>query len=277
MLPGYGLEPETIRTLVDGGYFPGDSFSRTAQRLARRLGVPLLVGSPCFLGLRAEGIRWRWDAQYNSAYLVDGDPPYQRYDKVFLTPFGETMPYISAWPWLEDKLLALGAPGMQFDLDAAAGITRLRLGDTITLATPICFEDTVAPLCRRMVHEDGRKVADLLVNLSNDGWFGGHDAGREQHAQAARFRCIENRVPMIRAVNTGMTVAVDSGGRLIGRAGSGRYGRARGPGELRAELPLDSRCTVYGRVGDLWGWVCLVVTAVLGAWATAGRRWGSPR
>jgi apolipoprotein N-acyltransferase len=276
MLPGYGLEPETIRTLVEGDYFPGDSFSRTAERLAGRLGVPLLVGSPCFLGLRAEGIRWQWDAQYNSAYLIDGEPPYQRYDKVFLTPFGETMPYISAWPWLEEKLLAVGAAGMSFDLDAAGDITRLRLQGAITLATPICFEDTVAPLCRRMVYDDGRKVADLLVSLSNDGWFGEHDAGRVQHAQAARFRCIENRVPMVRAVNTGMTVAVDSTGRLIGRAGSGRYGRARGADGLWAELPLDSRCTVYGRVGDLWGWVCLAVTAVLGAWATIGRRWGSP-
>jgi apolipoprotein N-acyltransferase len=274
MLPGYGLDPETIRTLVEGDYFPGDRFSAAVQGLARGLGVPLLVGSPCFVGLRAEGPRWTWDAHYNSAYLIDGDPPYQRYDKVFLTPFGETMPYISAWPWLEARLLALGAAGMSFDLDAAGGITRLTPGGAITLATPICFEDTVARVCRRMVYDDGRKVADVLVSLSNDGWFGAHDGGRRQHAQIARFRCIENRVPMVRAVNTGMTVAVDSAGRLIKRAGPGRYGSARQPQGMWAELPLDSRSTVYGRVGDLWGWVCLAGAAGLGAWATAGRRWG---
>jgi apolipoprotein N-acyltransferase len=284
MLPGFGLEPETIQALVEGDFFPGDSFSRTARQLADRLGVPLLVGSPCFVGLRVDVDRWAWDRQYNSAYLVTGRPPYQRYDKVFLTPFGETMPYISAWPWLEKKLLALGARGMTFDLDTPPGIVRLELGWTppgsdsatsVTLATPICFEDTVAPLCRRMVHDGGRKVADVLVSLSNDGWFGDNDAGRMQHAQASRFRCIENRVSMVRSVNTGMTVAIDSAGRLIERAGPGRYGSAGGPRGLRAELPLDSRSTVYGRVGDLWGWLCLAGTAGLGAWATVGRRWGS--
>ena len=284
MLPGYGLEPETIRTLVEGDYFPGDAFSSAVEHLADRLGVPLLIGSPCLVGLRADGRAWKWDAQYNSAYLLAGRPPYQRYDKVFLTPFGETMPYISAWPWLEEKLLALGAQGMTFDLDTPPDVVRLELGWTpsgsdsatlVTLATPICFEDTVATLCRRMVYDRGGKAADLLVSLSNDGWFGSHDAGRVQHAQAARFRCIENRVPMVRAVNTGMTVAVDSAGRLIERAGLGRYGTARRPLGLWVELPLDSRCTVYSRVGDLWGWACLAGTAGLGAWATVGRRWGS--
>jgi apolipoprotein N-acyltransferase len=283
MLPGFGLEPDTMRTLVEGDYFPGDRFSRPAERLADQLGVPLLAGSAAYLGLRPVDLRWEWDAHHNSAYLITGRPPYQRYDKVFLTPFGETMPYISAWPWLEQKLLAVGAAGMQFNLDAADDITRLDLdwtpagssSRTLILATPICFEDTVAHLCRQMVHENGAKRADLLVNLSNDGWFGDHDAGRVQHAQAARFRCIENRVPMVRSVNTGMTVAVDSAGRLIGQAGPGRYGTARSSQALWAELPLDSRSTVYGRVGDLWGWVCLAGTVGLGVWTTVGRRWGS--
>jgi apolipoprotein N-acyltransferase len=268
MLPGFGLEPDAIRTLLEGNYFPGDEFSRAVADLAERLGVPLLVGSPSFVGLRVVDGRAAWEAHYNSAYLVTGRPPYQRYDKVFLTPFGETMPYISAWPWLEQRLLALGAAGMRFDLDAAGEIRRIRLNDSITLATPICFEDTVAPLCRRMI----RGGANVLVSLSNDGWFGDDDGGRIQHAQIARFRCIENRVPMIRAVNTGMTVAIDSAGRLIGGAGPGRYGTARRPSALRAELPLDSRSTVYGRVGDLWGWLCLAGSAGLVAWVTLVRR-----
>jgi apolipoprotein N-acyltransferase len=283
MLPGFGLEPETIRTLVEGDFFPGDTFSRPVEQLAGRLGVPVLVGSASYVGLRPVERRWQWDAHYNSAYLITGRPPYQRYDKVFLTPFGETMPYISAWPWLEERLLAIGAGGMRFDLDAAGDITRLELGWTsgasssrtlVTMATPICFEDTVAAVCRRMVYDAGGKVADFLVNLSNDGWFGDHDAGRVQHAQAARFRCIENRVPMVRAVNTGMTLAVDSAGRLIERAGPGRYGTARTSKGMWAELQLDSRCTVYGRVGDLWGWVCLAGAVGLGIWATVGWRWG---
>jgi apolipoprotein N-acyltransferase len=294
MLPGYGLEPGTIETLVEGGYFPGDAFSRAVEGLAERLGTPLLVGSPTYLGLRPADGRWQWDAHYNSAYLIDGRPPYQRYDKFFLTPFGETMPYISKWPWLEGKMLAVGAEGMRFDLDSNPSLKRLGLrwarpaeappGDSdlggrasLTVATPICFEDTVAGVCRRMVYPGPGKTADLFVNLSNDGWFGPHDAGRRQHAQAARFRCVENRVPMIRAVNTGLSSAIDSCGRLRAAVGPGRYGTARRSGWLLAELPLDARRTLYGRVGDAWAWACLAGVVALGAWTVIsnGRETGT--
>ena len=267
MVPGYGLEPETIKYQRENGYYPGDVYSATLTELVANLSTPLLVGSPSYFGLRAVGKEWNWDRHYNSAYLVLHDPPYQRYDKHFLTPFGETMPYISAWPWLEQRLLALGAEGMRFNLDSNPDIKRLRLDwndQTLHLGTPICFEDTVAWLCRKMVYGDGTKSVEVLVNLSNDGWFGASVSGRRQHVQIARFRCVENRVPMVRAANTGLSVAIDSRGKLIGRIGEGRYGAARTHGTLFAELPLDSRSTLYGRLGDVWAWLCLLGTVVLG-------------
>lgn len=273
MVPGYGLEPETIEYQRENGYYPGDVYSATLSKLAQTLGTPLLAGSSSYLGLRLVGkqsTQWQWDQHYNSAYLVHGDPPYQRYDKYFLTPFGETMPYISAWPWLEQRLLALGAQGMRFDLDSSPEINRLRLhwnDQTLELATPICFEDTVARVCRNMIYPDGTKRGHMLVNLSNDGWFGASKAGRRQHAQIARFRCVENRVPMARAANTGLSVMIDSRGKLIDRIGEGRYGAAQTPGWLVSELPLDSRSTLYGQLGDVWAWLCLLGTVVLGGWA----------
>ncbi|MFM1823497.1 MAG: hypothetical protein RI967_1763, partial [Planctomycetota bacterium] len=120
-VPGLGLEPEALATLVDGGFYPGDRYAEALRELARIVEAPLLVGSPAFLGLRvdAEARRFRWDRQYNSAYLVGPDGPRGRTDKIFLTPFGETMPVISNWDWLEQALLDLGANGMTFDLDAA--------------------------------------------------------------------------------------------------------------------------------------------------------------
>ena len=269
MVPGYGLEPQTIQYQRDNGYYPGDVYSATLTKLVEMLGTPLLAGSPSYLRLRVAGELWQWDHHYNSAYLVHGDPPYQRYDKHFLTPFGETMPYISAWPWLEQRLLALGAQGMRFDLDANEQISRLQLqwnSQTLELATPICFEDTVARVCRKMIYTDGIKRGHVLVNLSNDGWFGGSKAGRRQHVQIARFRCVENRVPMARAANTGLSVIIDSRGKLIDRIGEGRYGAAQVPGWLVSELPLDSRSTLYGQFGDVWAWLCLLGTVVLGGW-----------
>src|SRR5690606_29998155 len=131
------------------------------------LGVPLLIGSASFTGFRlnAQGLG-EWDAHFNSAYLVNGRLPYQRYDKVFLTPFGETMPYISAWPWLEEQLLRLGARGMSFQLDHGEAIRLIEVpvgserADAVVVGTPICFEDTVASVVRAMVWQDGVKRTD---------------------------------------------------------------------------------------------------------------------
>ncbi|MFO0873218.1 MAG: hypothetical protein U0575_04515 [Phycisphaerales bacterium] len=325
MVPGFGFEPEALATLVDGGFAPGDYFARGIEQLATILRRPVVVGSPSFMGLHGVDGRWRWDRHFNSAYLVEprpaqdgeatlddraaegdaadgGDPTEtdpaagrfvrrQRYDKLVLTPFGETMPYISAWPWLQERLLALGANGMTFDLDVGDRIVRLhasvpgaddgapddhraRAGERaapprrFTIATPICFEDTVAWLCRRMVHgspddgsgshsdgsTDGKRI-DAFVNLSNDGWFGSNDSGRLQHAQIARYRTIENRVPMVRVVNTGVSVSIDSCGRLVGAVDeTGRgYGRPGIAGTVLARTQRDPRTTLYGRIGEVWG------------------------
>ncbi len=157
--------------------------------------------------------------------------------------------------------MAVAAGGMAFNLSAGQSIRRLRLegpGDRdVRLATPICFEVTVAEVCRRMVYAADGKATDLLVNISNDGWFGGSVAGRQRHLQIARFRCIENRVPMIRAVNTGLSASVDSCGRLLDIA------PARETGWVLAEPQLDTRSTVYGRLGDVLAWLCLGAAGAL--------------
>ncbi len=281
MLPGMGLEPDALALLEARGIAEPVAFVRAVEGLGRRAGAAVLVGAGSYLGLRDDAGEWRWEAHYNSAYLLDGEPPWQRYDKFFLTPFGETMPYISAWPWLERRLLALGAAGMQFDLDAADDVRlmtmKTRDGRELRLGTPICFEDTSGRVCRRMVYKSGGKRADLLVNLSNDGWFAGHDASRRLHGQIARLRCIENRVPLARCANTGQTGFFDSCGRalpvIVSSAGSG-YPRPREAGWAAAELPLDPRSTLYGRLGDTWGWVCLLGTVTM---AALGARRGPAR
>ena len=260
MLPGAGLEPaslEVLRGLEDRGALMV-VWPDALVELQGRLGVPILAGSLAWVGEIAEteaGRHWVWRDEYNSAYLIEGGPPYQRYDKVHLTPFGERMPIIWRWAWLEQKLLALGARGMTFDLSAADRPRRLRLlsapGTALRLATPICFEVTVPWLCRRMAFEGGTKAADVFVNLSNDGWFGDSVAARRRHLQIARFRCIENRVPMVRAVNTGISAAIDSAGRVRASVA------ARTEGAVVAELELDGRSTVYGRLGDAFAWLCL--------------------
>jgi apolipoprotein N-acyltransferase len=264
MLPGLGMEPDAVRLLVDGQWWPGDRFSRVPQLLSERLGVPLLVGSPAYIGLRAESGRWAWDRHHNSAYLVDAKgPPYVRVDKLFLTPFGETMPYISAWDWLEQVLLDLGARGMTFDLDPGDAPVRIDVpvagGSVARVAVPICFEITVPRVVRRLVWVDGVRAADALVNITNDGWFGGYDAGRAHHGLIARWRAIENRVPIVRVANTGVSEAFDS----LGRPVPGASCPPRVDGGFVVDLPLDSRTPPYAAVGDIASVLMTIATALM--------------
>ena len=261
MLPGVGLEAESIEFMASRDWWPGDRFATLAVQLQSVVGRPLLLGSGSFEGLRlgADGETLDWDARFNSVYLLDdrGLDAVVRYDKMVLTPFGETMPYISAWPWLEAQLLEFGARGMRFDLVAGTSFVRFDVvgdgGDSFAVATPICFEDTVPQACRRLVYEDGRKVSDLLVNPSNDGWFGDHDGARDTHLQLARLRCIENRVPMVRAVNTGRSAWIDSDG--VHRASL----PSLESGELVAAVELDDRVPPFARLAR---WPVAIISLV---------------
>ncbi|MCP3903265.1 MAG: apolipoprotein N-acyltransferase [Planctomycetes bacterium] len=269
MLPVRGLERATLDKLAQWGHREEVAFAEAAFGLTRDLGVPALIGSLHYNGLDVDQdtMRWVHDGYHNSAYLIGPDADLQRYDKIHLTPFGEVMPYISAWPWLEERVLGIGAPGMSFDMEPGSEPNRLSLrwaDHEVTIGTPICFEDTVAGVCRAMVHDGRRKTARLLVNLSNDGWFGTHDGARMQHAHASRMRCIENRVPMVRAANTGVSISIDSSGRVVDTvAGDGRFGPTRVSGWMRTEVRLDTRRTLAGRVGELWPISCLVVVVGL--------------
>ncbi|MCC7145546.1 MAG: apolipoprotein N-acyltransferase [Phycisphaeraceae bacterium] len=205
----------------------------------------------------------------------------ERYDKVHRVPFGEYMPWIESAPWLKDWFLHYLSP---YDFDysiqagkrttvfplAAAGANRAR----IRMATPICFEDVVGRDCRQMVYgQGGGKRADLLVNLTNDGWYSGYGQ-RPQHFQIAVFRCVENRVPMVRSVNAGVSGLIDSSGKVQWVVeNQGR--RQLVDGFAAGDVVTDKRQSVYGLVGDGPAWGLAVVTGLLAIWGAVrhdGRR-----
>ncbi len=197
----------------------------------------------------------------------------ERYDKVDLTPFGEVIPYVWRFPALQDKIVSLGAAGMAFNLTPGTAPMTLPVkvrGESgvaavgeVQAAMPICFEGTRAGLCRWLVCDGSRLRAPVIFNLSNDGWFGRFTGGREQHLQAARWRCVELGVPMVRAVNTGISAAIDHRGRIMERGPTGKADvDTEGVLSVTLQLEPDRRATLYGRIGDVWAWTVLLAAGV---------------
>jgi apolipoprotein N-acyltransferase len=292
MFPGVSLNDEAVATFEavfranDPTASPDDltlngAMNQAIRRLQREIGIPLLIGSNEAEGTRVERVpngraEFEYAARYNSVVLIhDGrvDPPPNRYDKLDLTPFGEVIPYVWRWPGLQRAVLSLGAAGMKFDLSPGvrAGPLRVPLGGDaqppreLLVATPICFEATRSGLCRRLAVGEGGRSADVIVNLSNDGWFGdirfspvNSDAGRAQHLLAARWRCVELGLPMVRAVNTGISGAVDADGRIAPvRIVAGLERPIGTDGALIASVQLPETGSIFMRLGNVFAWAAM--------------------
>lgn len=290
MMPGDTLERNSINALANAGVghrlpngklLPPDVFYLALLDLQQQVGVPMVVGEDAIVNLRVEVVDGRVktsrDARHNSAYLVaSGAVQPARYDKVRLTPFGETMPFISRWPWLQQQMLAFGAHGMKFDLEP--GLTPavlpvpLASGGTVRLVTPICFESTVGGFCREMVFEKGERRADLIANLTNDGWFGNSDIAREQHLGISRWRCIELATPMARCANTGISALIDARGRILSQGVEGSQQKTKIDGILKGPLPLGTGVTLYARVGNVFPRAVLALTSAALTFSFV-RRW----
>ena len=293
MFPGLSLSPEHVEAeRAVGLAFPDiglatHAFADALLELQTEVGIPMLVGAIGAEGVRpappdAGGFPIERDRVFNSVFLVEGGrvAP-KRYDKMELTPFGEVMPYISAWPWLEARLLALGARGMSFDLDAgreAAWFETPAAGGALRVVTPICFEATSPGLCARLAGAPPTPP-HLMINVTNDGWFGGSPHGRESHLLHARWRCVELRTPMVRAANTGVSAMIDGRGRVVALGPGGLPGRRAGV--MLARVPIEAAPpgagTAFARVRP-WPEVLLVGAGALLVGATfLTRRPPAPR
>lgn len=251
--------------------------------MQEHFGAPFLVGAEGTDGLSLPvsastgRIEYHDEGMFNSSYLLDGGRVVgERYDKMQLTPFGEVMPYISSWPWLERQLLRIGvgAEGMAFELTAGSRpVTHVvqTASGLVRVATPICFEGIMSGVCRRLAYSGGERQADVLIQLTNEGWFGGFDGAREQHLQIVRWRAVELGTSVVRAANTGVSAVIGPDGRVLVRGvGAGDW---RVDGVLWGEAPLATGGTVYARFGDVVGWANLAgLGAILLAGMVIGRR-----
>jgi apolipoprotein N-acyltransferase len=193
---------------------------------------------------------------YNAAMLVsDAGQRVQVYRKVHLVPFGEYVPGRHTIPLLARVV------GDQVPDDFAFGKEHTVFGltnDKVRVAPLICFEDTIGDLTRQFV----LRGANLLANVTNDGWFV-RSAGSQQHVANAIFRCVETRLPMVRAANTGVTCFVNEFGRIT-QILTDEHGSQFTDGTLTGEvsIPTEQELTFYVRHGELFAQSCVAVAVL---------------
>ena len=198
---------------------------------------------------------------YNAAILLsEGGERVQIYRKVHLVPFGEFVPGRHTVPLLA-RIVGDQVPG-DFKAGKEHTVFTLTNGD-VQVAPLICFEDTIGELARQfVVPTETSPGANLLVDVTNDGWFQ-HSAGSHQHLANAIFRCIETRRPMLRAANTGVTCFINQFGRVTQEL-QDETGSTFTEGVLSGDIkvPTEHELTFYARNGELFAKLCAAITLI---------------
>ncbi len=215
-----------------------------ARAAAEADGTELITG----INRRTEAGEW-----FNSLIVLDKTGLIaDTYDKVHLVPFGEYIPFRIEF------LRAMAAmSGYGFSKGAGVRLIDTPLGRALPL---ICYE-AIFPQHGAGVGER----PDFLLQLTNDAWFGTF-SGPYQHLDQARFRAVEQGLPMVRAANTGISAVIDPNGRIRGALPLGTEGH------VDVRLPVPHAPTLYARTGD-WPAI-LVLLLTLGALLIA--KWRNP-
>lgn len=215
---------------------------------SQEIGAPILVGMPT---ADLEGDEKRY---YNSMVLLEpGEHPLRRYNKHHLVPFGEYLPLRQFMP---DFLKTFTEATSDFSPGDGPEPLAWPGGD---LGPLICYEAVPPGEVRQLARTGVR----WLVNITNDAWFG--PAARPQHLAMARMRAIENRLPLIRVANTGITAVFDHMGRELGRIDADRRE------VLIVATPPGPGRSLYREIGD--GWLLVILLASV-SWCWLRRKPG---
>jgi apolipoprotein N-acyltransferase len=230
-------------------YYDDVDFRQLSGDLARATRTDFLFGTV------AHATR---GAPLNSALLLTAaGEPLVRYDKIHLVPFGEYVP----WPFGFFNKITKEVG----DFEPGTRLVTAPLGEH-KIGSFICYESAFPTLVRGLVQGG----AEVLFNLSNDGYFGRSVSAREQHLLVVRMRAAENARWIVRATNDGITASVDPAGRVVKRLPSFV--------ETAGELPYSYRTerTFYTRHGDWFAWSCVALSLIAMAQARATSRQAAP-
>lgn len=210
-------------------YFQEDSLlAEKVRATARETGTYLLFGSPAF---ETVDNRQRY---LNSAFLLSpSGENLGRSDKIHLVPFGEYVPLKALFPFIDKLVAGIG--------DFSPGTVSLLPISDHKIGVLVCFEGVFPSLARNYV----RKGSDLLVNITNDAWFG-RSSAPDQLLAMTRFRAIENRTWVARAANTGISAFIAPSGRVQGKTAV--FEEA----VTVARVGLGAGASLYTRFGDVF-------------------------
>ncbi|OPY82398.1 MAG: Apolipoprotein N-acyltransferase [Smithella sp. PtaU1.Bin162] len=176
---------------------------------------------------------------YNSAYLLSPDGDIKgKYNKVHLVPYGEYVPLRNVFPFIKKLTAGMG------DFTAGTGYNTLVMGDK-KIGILICYEG-ILPFAARTYKKAG---AELLVNITNDAWFGATSAPF-QHFSMTIFRAVENRLYLVRAANTGISAIVDPNGKIA--AETSIFEKT----SLKGNIKYSTIKTIYAQYGDILVFAC---------------------
>ena len=212
-----------------------DDKHRYIINIAKEANSYLLFGSPSYIRKGSKNLF------LNSAYLISpGGEITGRYDKIHLVPYGEYVPLRRVFFFLEKLVVGVG------DFIPGKGPVPLTVGDE-KAGVLICYEGIFPQISRSYK----KKGATLLVNITNDAWFGTSSAPY-QHLTMAAFRAIENRLYIIRAANTGISATISPTGEIISR--TGLFERTA----LSARVGFIDECTFYSKYGNVFIYLCFI-------------------
>jgi apolipoprotein N-acyltransferase len=245
--PDLVLWPETATPFYFNSPGKADQdLSNDLGRFVQKTGVPVLFGSPTYEVLPGRVVRLR-----NSAFLLSTEAAtLAEYHKFHLVPFGEYVPLKSVFFFVDKMVQAIG------DFQSGSEYTVMAVPvpgqQDVKVSTVICYEIIFPDLVRRFVD----KGATVITTITNDAWFG-RTAAPYQHFSMAVLRAVENRVPVARAANTGISGFIDAKGRVLQT--SGIFVEA----DLMQALAPGNTKTFYTRYGDIFSYCCVILTLIL--------------
>jgi apolipoprotein N-acyltransferase len=233
--------PETAAPFFFGQDPDGDAM---IKELSQKTGATIIFGSPAFAKRDGQFI------EYNRSWVVRPDGFTQSYDKVHLVPFGEYVPFSKVLSFVHRVVSAIG------EMEPGSAVMTLDAGE-LKVGVQICYE-IIFPRYSRQI---GMIGGTALVNLSNDSWYGDSPASRQSLAMGV-FRAVENRLPFLRVAQSGVSAIVTDRGRIV--AETPLFVETTLTGEL---TPKTGAPTVYAEMGDLFSWICALVSAAIAVYA----------